>query len=254
MSPSAWTSFTLSDLAGIHIQQRAGLRVSGGLPWKRLPWGNRGQTLWEPRAIHGFPLISPQTSETMCSRDASYTLGHLSHVEQLIINIRLHISAFRLSRSVSQIHVLKAFVSSCSCAPQPTYWKTVGHENNHVRTGLFKHKNDSVFFDRRQLTPATIKKACQRCDFMLKLQSFSLQADGKRNFWMETCLKGRSRLQTSGVIMLYLWPFWRFHNREFTTAFVLENKSSHYSHIQTKWMRSTVLFWKDNRCAFNIAR
>lgn len=109
MSPSAWTSFSLSDLAGIHIQQRAGLWVSGGLPWKRLPWGNRGQTLGEPRAIHGFPLISPQTSETMCSGDAWHTLGRLSHVGQLIINIRLHISAFRLRRSVSQIHFLEAF-------------------------------------------------------------------------------------------------------------------------------------------------
>ncbi len=42
-------------------------------------WGNRGQALQEPRAIHGFPLISPQTPESKCSR---------WHIEQLITDPR----------------------------------------------------------------------------------------------------------------------------------------------------------------------
>jgi len=93
--------------------------------------GNGGQTLRDPRAIHGLPLISPQTSETTRS---SHSLGHLSHVGQLI----LHIWALRLRRSVSQIRILKAF--AFQLLVHPTYRKTVRHENNRVRTGLFKQK------------------------------------------------------------------------------------------------------------------
>ncbi|KAL0157640.1 hypothetical protein M9458_045716, partial [Cirrhinus mrigala] len=51
-----------------------------------------GQTLREPRAIHGFPLISPQNSRKY---------ARPRHVGQLIIDPRLHISAasIRLANS-----------------------------------------------------------------------------------------------------------------------------------------------------------
>jgi len=147
MSPSAQTSLSLPDLAGIHYQQREGLRGSGGLPWKRLPRGQRR---------------SDTPGSTCNSRIASHLTANFWNYSIFTFSRALEscwaTDIAYLGFKAASIRLPDSHPKGIQLLVHPTYRKTVCHENNRVRTGLFKQKKWFSVFERRQLTPATIKK------------------------------------------------------------------------------------------------